>query len=293
MANSMRNTQELTTEDVKRFLIQPLEAQSVVLSQGPSIIDSPTGDPVRIPRLTGRGNAPGWYAENVQISDADTDFDEVVLLPTGLMSLKTLSKFSNELARHSVVPIGSLVQSSLVKQVSDKLDTAFLVGAGTTTAGNSEVKGLLNQAGIQSAPALVTTSGANLVDSAIAAIGKLLTAEIRDFSKVTLFTSIADYIAIQKVKGTDGRPLLVPDAQQANVFRLQGIRVVPTSKLSAGTQLLVDFNQVVVARDLTPSVKILDQTFGDYDQLAVRVAARLDIGLFHPEGVVKLNGTGA
>ena len=56
MALSMKTQTELTAEEVKSFLIEPLEAASVVLAEGPVILDSPTGDPLRIPRIASRGS---------------------------------------------------------------------------------------------------------------------------------------------------------------------------------------------------------------------------------------------
>ena len=53
---------------------------------------------------------------------------------------------------------------------------------------------------------------------------------------------------------------------------------------------LVRFSQIVVARDLAPSVKILDQTFGDYDQQAIRVVARYDAKPLNDDAVIKLTG---
>jgi HK97 family phage major capsid protein len=287
---SMKNSNELTSEEVVPFLIQPLEAASVVLAQRPTIIDSPTGDPLRVPRITSRGDEPGWYAENELIGESDQEFDEVVLLPTTLKSIKNISRFSNELARHAVVEIGGATQNSIVTAVGSKLDKALLTGAGTADGnGNVQVKGLLNIAGIQTGDALDATTSTSLIDSAIAANALFLTAEITN-PRPVFFVAIDDYIDIQGVKGADDRPLLVPDVQAANVFRLQGVPVVPTSKLTAGTQLLVDFNNVVVGRDLAPTVKILDQTYANYDQIGVRVVTRFDINVFHPEAVVKLNG---
>ena len=49
--------------------------------------------------------------------------------------------------------------------------------------------------------------------------------------------------------------------------------------------------QVAVASDNTTSIAILDQLYGDFDQVALRVTARWDIGLLNPEGVVVLTGT--
>ena len=39
-----------------------------------------------------------------------------------------------------------------------------------------------------------------------------------------------------------------------------------------------------------PTVKILDQTFGDYDQQAIRVTARYDAQPLNPKAIVKLTG---
>ena len=45
-----------------------------------------------------------------------------------------------------------------------------------------------------------------------------------------------------------------------------------------------------VARDQAPTVKILDQTYGDYDQMAIRVTARYDAAPLNPEAIVVLRG---
>jgi len=52
----------------------------------------------------------------------------------------------------------------------------------------------------------------------------------------------------------------------------------------------VDFAQVAVARDLAPSVKILTETYGDYDQQAIRVVARYDAAPLNAQAVVALTG---
>ncbi len=52
----------------------------------------------------------------------------------------------------------------------------------------------------------------------------------------------------------------------------------------------MDFSQIAVARDLAPSVKILDQTFGDFDQQAIRVVARYDAAPMNAQAIVTLTG---
>jgi HK97 family phage major capsid protein len=54
--------------------------------------------------------------------------------------------------------------------------------------------------------------------------------------------------------------------------------------------VLADFSQLAVARDLAPSVKLLDQTYADFDQQAIRVVARYDAAPLNPQAVVVLRG---
>jgi len=64
--------------------------------------------------------------------------------------------------------------------------------------------------------------------------------------------------------------------------------VTVTNKLTAGTTLLVSMQHVAVARDLAPSVKILDELYADTDQIGIRAVTRYDLGLIHPDAVVLL-----
>ena len=63
-------TPELTTEQVQRILVQPLEAVSVFLAAGPRVFDT-NGSQVRIPKMAGpivAGMACGtWRVQTTQI----------------------------------------------------------------------------------------------------------------------------------------------------------------------------------------------------------------------------------
>lgn len=282
----MKNSQELTAEEVLSFLIEPLSVASVVMAAGPRVFDSPTGDPVRVPRFDDVEDV-SFHAENELIDEVEPAWSELVLLPTILKSLKAIHRFSNELARHAVVPIGSTIQAALVRKVAEKLDTEFLTGTGTVDGnGNRGPIGLVNQAGVQTGT--WDTSGASMVTIGNDAIGKLLTANITDLGKVCWFVRPEDYTNLTKVLDGDDRPLIQPDVTRGTGFQLLGLPIYITPKLAAGKALLVDMSMVAVGRDLGASVKILDQTFAEYDQIAIRIVSRVDIGLLHPEGVVVL-----
>jgi HK97 family phage major capsid protein len=67
------------------------------------------------------------------------------------------------------------------------------------------------------------------------------------------------------------------------------LSVCPVPVRSAKNRVaLVDFPKVVVARDVDADVKILDQTWGDYDSVGIRVVTRYDAALLQPHAVTLL-----
>ncbi|GAB2497157.1 hypothetical protein GCM10027063_40450 [Promicromonospora xylanilytica] len=278
MANSTANAPELTTEQVQSVLIQPLELASVFLSSGPLVFDT-DGSPVKVPSLAGMTGTPDWTGENTLITETDGDFDEVEILPSTMKSLKTLTRYSNELARQSVVALDSALQARMVKDVANKLDGAFI--AGTGDAGTTPL-GLLNYAGIQTVDAAPTT-----LDPFIDAWGLLLGAGANAAAAKWLI-SPADFVTLRKIKtGTGSNAyVLTPDPTKDGVFRLFGSEVKISNHVPAGTAALADFSQIGVARDQAPTVKVLDQTFAQYDQQAIRVTARYDAAPLNPEAIV-------
>jgi len=288
MAVSTANAPELTSEQVQSILVKPLEQASVFLSAGPRIIDS--AGPLRLPKLGG-ATAPGWFGENEQITpEVDPTFDEITLLPSTMESVKTLTRYSNELARQSVVSLDAALKERLVKDVADTLDRQFL---GLTGDGIVKPKGLFAYAG-QS----MTAVGALTLDKLLDAEALALSANVNVDALKWVMTS-REFIALRKIKQQTGsnQYVLQPDSTQAGRYTVFGHPVIVTNHLTdttgtpnTGNMALVDFSQIVVARDLAPSVKILDQTFGDYDQQAIRVVARYDAAPLNDEAVIKLTG---
>lgn len=277
MAASTSTSAELTTEQVQSILVEPLETASVFLASGPRIFDT-DGSTVRVPKLSSMG-APSWHGENEQITEVDADFGEVVLLPSTMKSVKSLTRFSNELARQSVVSLDSALQARMVKDVAAKLDAAFIAGSDTTGA---TPLGLVNYAGVQTIDAAPTG-----LDAIIDAWGALVGVGANTAASRWLMNP-ADFVALRKIKtgtGANGY-VLTPDPTADGVFRLFGAPVSVSTHVPAGTAALADFSQIAVARDSAPSVKILDQTYGDFDQMAIRVTARFDAAPLNAEAVV-------
>ncbi|MGW5525135.1 phage major capsid protein [Gordonia sp. NPDC003950] len=273
MAENTATNGALLKEQVASLLVQPLEAASVVLAAGPKIFDS--SEPLRIPRIAA-GSAPGWVGESELIPEADVQFDEINLMPSTLKSIKTLIRFSNELARQSVVGLDAVLRQRLVTDVANKLDDALLAGTGASNT----VRGLIAQAGVETG-VLDVTEPDSLIDA-------LALAAANEVTPTHWLLSGADFYALSKIKDADGRYLIQPDLTAEGRKVLFGVPVVVTNKLAEGKAALVDMTNVAVVRDLQPSVTILSERYADYDEQAIRVVTRYDLGLLHPEAVTVL-----
>lgn len=126
--------------------------------------------------------------------------------------------------------------------------------------------------------------------------GMVLAANV-DPSRVRWFMTSREFVALRKLKDNSNRYLIQPDPTEAGAYRLLGHGVTVVNRIPDTTAAtptaraaLADMSQVAVARDQAPSVKVLDQTFGDYDQMALRVTARYDAAPLNAEAVVKLTG---
>lgn len=265
----------LIREKVADMLVQPLAAASVVLDAGPRIIDS--SEPVRIPTLTAAFN-PAWVGENELIPSEENSFGEIQLMPTDRKSIKSIVRVSNELVRMATVGVSATLQTRLVTDVRDKLDTALLVGDGGGDEPDDTVTGLANTPG-----ALTGVFDDEDPDSVLDAIATMSAAEI---TPSVIYMNGADFFALRKIKDQTGRALIQPDITAGAVFSLHGIQVRVSSKVPAGAPMLVDMSKVVVVRDQAPAVDILTERYADYDQTGIRVRARYDLGVLHPSAVL-------
>lgn len=287
MSLSSVNSPELVQETVSNILIKPLEAASLFLAAGPRIID--TAGPVRIPRLGSASVPTPFIGQNELIPDGDVNFDEIGLLPSTMKAIKTLTKFSNELDRQSVVSLDVALREKLVTDVAAAMDAQLFsaTGDGITTP-----KGLFAYTGVQT----IAVGGALTLDHLLDAQGLSMGANSNLEASKWVVTS-KDFISLRKLKDTQGRYQLQPDPTQAGKFLLFGLPVIVSNRVPnttgvtpTGRAALVDFSQITVALDVAPAVTVLDQTFGDYDQQAIRVVYRVDAAPVNPEAIVTLTG---
>lgn len=286
MAVDTTTATELTQQQVAKILVKPLEEAAKFLAAGPRIFD--TASELRIPKLGGPTTIT-WVGENELIPEGDPTFDEVTLLPSTMKSLKTLTRYSNEMARQSVIALDAALKQRLVTDVAAKLDAQLFSAAGD---GITEPQGLFAWTGTQELPIGAALSLDDLHDAEALALGE----NVNPAGLRWVMTS-RELIDLRKIKDTTNRYIVEPDVTTAGGYRLLGHPVVVCNRVpdttgtpDTGNVALVDFSQVAVARDLAPTVKILDQTFGDYDQMAIRVVCRYDAKPLNAEAVITLTG---
>lgn len=278
----------LLQSQVADLLVSPLAQASTFLAAGPHIFD--TNDQLRIPRIAS-GVTAGFVGEGAQISDGDVSFDEVTLLPSTLKSLKVLVRFSNEMARQSVVALDATLKTTLVTNVAEALDAALWDGDGTSNT----IKGILRQSGVATGT-LDLTDADSLIDGLAKAQGNHVTPThwvmtAASFAKLRkLKIAVPD---AEKGVATYSQYLFDPSTiQNGTLFQLFGLPVIITDNIPAVSSknrvALVDFSKVAVARDVDAEVKILDQTWGDYDSVGIRVVTRYDVGLLQAKAVTLL-----
>ncbi|MCH9729537.1 MAG: phage major capsid protein [Actinomycetia bacterium] len=277
----------LIQSQVVSLLVQPLEQASTFLAAGPVVLDS--SSPVRVPRVV-NGVTAGFVAEGAQIIEGDTTFDEVTLLPSTLKGLKVLVKLSNELIRTSVIGLEAVLRTRLVADVANALDAALWDGTGSSNT----VKGILRATGIATGT-LDLTDADSLIDGIATAQGN----KVNPTHWVMTSTSFATLRKLKianpgETSDQDFRQYLFDPTgiQGGTSFHLFGLPVIITDNIPAVSTknrvALVDFSKVVVARDVNAEVKVLDQTWGDYDSIGIRVVSRWDTALLQSKAVTLL-----
>lgn len=287
MALDTQNTSGLTQEQVARMLIEPLTRFSTFLAANPTFYDTSGGNSLRIPKafesVADEIAANNWHGENEQINEVEPDNDELVLLPDTMKSIKTLTRFSNELARQSIVSLEQALQNRLVTDVATALDRQLLSDTGD---GIEYPRGMFAWEGVE------TLEYSELdLDTIMDGYGVFL-GRFGHTEGLRLFIRASDYMTLRKLKDGDGRYLLQPDMSTGGiVVPALGARLAISDHIPEGNAALVDMTQVAVARDLNPSVKLLTERYADYDQQAIRVVTRMDAALQDERAMVKFTAS--
>jgi HK97 family phage major capsid protein len=283
MANTTISNATLTQDQVERLLILPLQQRSTYLSQGFPVFTS-NGEPIKLPSLTSFGTAT-FVAQGSAIPEVNAVTSEVELLSSGVQAIKVLNRMSSDLVRQSLVSVEAAFTSKLVADVSEILDEAMFNG-GTATAGSPI--GMVNFTGNVNAG---TAAGTALSSDNLFDIDELGYAENLDMEAARWAMSPKTFSRIRKLTDNYGQRVLAPSLSEGAPGTLLGHGYVVTNHVPDTALMLFDPTQIAVGMDQRASVAILDQTFADFDEIAIRVIARYDTKPMNAKAVIKFNIT--
>lgn len=277
--NTTTTAHELIQEQVAAMLVEPLEAASVMLNAGATVIDSAA--PVRVPTLE-NGFTPGWVGENEAIPDDETaDFGEIALMPTERKSIKTITRVSNELVRAATHNVSSILEKRLVNDVVRVLDDGLLNGDGT----DDTITGLFSQPGTVTVPFDPTDP-----DSYLDALAR---AAADEGNPNRFIMSGGDFFELRKIKDNNGRYIMQGGPAEGAPYRIHDTAVTVSNKVPKGKAALLNMANVVIVRDTDPRVNLLTERYAEYDQVGIRVTTRYDLGLLRPSAVIILDSSEA
>lgn len=273
--NTTATANELIQEKVLAMLVEPLEAASVMLNAGATLIDSAA--PVRVPTLE-NGFTPGWVGENEKIDDDQTaEFGEINLMPTDRKSIKTITRVSNELIRAATGNVSAILEKRLVNDVVRVLDDGLLNGDGA----DDTITGLFNQTGTVTLPFDPADPDAYL--------DALARAAADESAPDRFLLNGGDFFKLRKIKDNNGRYIMQGGPADGTPFRLHDTPVSVSNKIDPGKGVLLKMSDVAIVRDTDPRVKLLTERYAEYDQVGIRVTTRYDLGLLRPSNVYILD----
>jgi HK97 family phage major capsid protein len=262
----------ITPEQWAAMVLEHLSAQSVVLASGATRVDTPYRV-VHIPRVKTDGTA-AWYSEAETLTAGEPTGDELVLTPKKVAAITTLS---NEVVNDSSPSVLDAVGTSMTRAVALQADAGILTGAG-----GKAPSGIYNQAGNHVVSATVT------IDSLIEAAGKI--AAVGGQARAA-YLNPADHTKLMLEKDAQKRPLLTPDYSGGPSSTIYGLALWHTPAITAGTALVVDPAQIVVAVRQDASVAVSADASFTSDAAICRVIARLDCGVNDPKGLTSIAAT--
>jgi HK97 family phage major capsid protein len=261
----------VTPEQWAAYVLEHLSAQSVVLAAGATRVDT-ANRVIHVPRVLTDGVA-SWYSELETITADGPTGDDLVLTPR---KCATLVNLSNESVEDSSPAVLDVTGTAMVRAVALEADRAILSGTG-----GKQPTGVVSQAGGH-------VTGGISIDGLINASGQI--AAVGGTARAA-FLNPADVTTLMPSKDGQQRPLLGPDYVGGPTSTVYGVVLWPTPAMPAGTALVADPKQIVVAVRNDPTVAVSTDAIFTQDGAVARVIARLDGAVNDPRGLVTISAT--
>lgn len=262
-----------TPEAWAAYVLDNLSAASVLLASGATEVRTQNKQ-IHVPRFTGQA-ATNWYDELEVIGEGCPPGDELVLTPQKVAALCTIG---NETVNDSNPSVLNSVGQKMVRSVALEADRAMFAGTG-----GKQPVGILNIT-----PALPSVIGGVDYTNLVTAAGKVSAA---GGTPNVAYINPADYVTLQLATDANDRPLISGDPTQGAPSVIAGLAIWPTPAVPAATAVVAEADQIIVAVREDASVSVSDQFAFNADGTAVRVIARVDVGVNDPDGLAVIKAS--
>ena len=274
----------LAPEEVGPLIIEPLRLRSVALRT--STVLQTVSPSMRFPIVVSDATA-GWVAEGASITAADPDIDELIVTPSKIAALTSVS---NELISDSAAnaTASGVVADGLVRKFARTVDSAFY--GNTVTYGPSGLQSIDYQT--------VDVSQFTNLDAFAEAISLLESVGVVCTSFAASFTTCLELALLKEFEATaeiiSNRPLLAstpgqrPKPDRANHFRRPAV-CGTGSTIEDGVVWAFGNEKVfcVMREDISVIATPFGPGFGA-DSVTIRGTMRLGFGFPQQDAVVKI-----
>lgn len=283
-----------TPPDTPNMFFDRLAAASVGLRSGFRVLMTER-DQVIVPRLTGDVGA-AWTDEATAITQTSLTADQITAVPRKLAGIE---RASNEALNDSTPELLGIIETSLIRSMSLRLDLGFFEGSGTPP----EITGLKNTSGISTVSMGANGAALTDLDPFADALGVL---EENNATGTAIVMHPRTWKAATKLKeqtSGNNKPLLQESAgsgSQGVQRTIYGTPVFLSSQLSiaetqgtaadASSAYVYQADQVVaVLRQQTRVERDSSRLFNS-DESEIRAIMRADLAVPNPAAVVRILG---
>lgn len=268
------NAENILPPEYGALVIRPVQSGSIAF-RGATVIDT-TSHEYRVPIVAADPQA-AWVAEGEEIAQSIPEMAGLIVVPRKVAGLSVVSR---EMVDDSNPAAAQIVGDGLARDIVRRIDEAFF--------GKLPLPA---PPGLESLPGVTAvnagTAWANL-DPFAEAIAK---AETVGATLTTFAANPADALILSKLKEstTSSRPLLGTDPTEPTIRRVQGVQLLISPAVPAGTIWGIPQDRTYVIRHPAAELGIDRSVFFTSDRVAVRATMRVAFGYAHPAAMIKIS----
>jgi HK97 family phage major capsid protein len=289
----------LLSETVSESIIEPLYNELMLAKLGVETftIDTETFTA----RKNNGGSAAYWLGEHETTTESNVNFG---VINFALKEVGALNRYSAKLFRRAA-QIEQTVTEDMRRQIALAIDLAGLRGTGGKPAGTghtgAEPRGLRNTLPSGQITSLGTNGAAPAISNINAAIARIKARNIMSADSWGIAVSTRENQYISGWTDTTGRPLMRQQWDGEPFPKLLGLRVeesnqIPTnittgSNTDTSEIYIGDWQYAAVAMGVNMEVAVSNEAYFTTRDIAVRVIAEADFGVYYGEAFEILTGS--